>query len=283
MTPHKLTRLHVLLFVLTFMTTLIAGAYLDYKIIPWETPEKIYLGLPFSITLLLILLSHELAHYFLSRWHNIPVTLPYFIPAPTIIGTFGAIIKMKPPIPDRRALIDIGASGPLCGFVIAVIATVIGLNYSKVIPLDSIHESLEEFSFGPSLLYYFLVKIILNIENTNYIIDLHPIASAGWVGLLVTSLNLLPIGQLDGGHIVYALFGEKHRPISMLTIPVLVVLGLLFWPGWLLWAVLMIIIGYKHPPVVYPYIILDRKRKFVGWISLAIFILTFTPMPVQGF
>jgi membrane-associated protease RseP (regulator of RpoE activity) len=264
------------------MTTLLAGA-LQHGVIPWEQPEKIYLGLPFSLTLLFILFVHEMSHYIASRRHNVSATLPYFIPAPPIpfiIGTFGAVIKMKPPIPDRRSLIDIGASGPIGGFIIAVIACFIGLHLSEVKPTGEIQEGL---SFGSSLLFSFLTKITLGIDPEKYDIILHPVAFAGWIGLLVTSLNLLPIGQLDGGHITYALFGEKHAWISKGMLPVLVVLGIKFWPGWLMWAVLMIFIGYKHPPVVYPHIQLDRNRKLVGWLALVIFILTFTPTPVQGF
>lgn len=276
--PHKLTRTHVLLFIATFFTTLIAGAMLN-GVIPWETPGKIYLGLPFSLTLIFILLTHELSHYFTSRRHHVQATLPYFIPAPSIIGTFGAIIKMKPPIPDRRSLIDIGASGPIGGFIVAVIATVVGLMYSEVKVSGEIREGIY---FGSSLLFSFLSSVTLNVDPEQYDVILHPIAFAGWIGLLVTSLNLLPIGQLDGGHIAYALFGEKHIFISRGMIPVLILLGIFFWPGWLVWAVLMIIIGYRHPPVVYPNIQLDTRRKYVGWISLVIFVLTFTPMPVQG-
>jgi len=276
--PHKLTRIHVLLFVATFFTTLFAGALLN-GIIPWEQPEKIYLGLPFSLTLLFILLTHEMSHYLTSRRHNVSATLPYFIPAPSIIGTFGAVIKMKPPIPDRRSLIDIGASGPIGGFVIAVVACIVGLKLSEVRPTGEIQEGI---AFGSSLLFTFLSKIMLNVDPEKYDVILHPIAFAGWIGLLVTSLNLLPIGQLDGGHIIYALFGERHEWISKGTLPVLVILGIVFWPGWLIWAILMIILGYRHPPVVYPHIQLDRKRKLIGWISLVIFVLTFTPTPVQG-
>jgi len=275
---HKLTRLHVLLFILTFITTLLAGAMLN-GVVPWQTPEKIYLGLPFSLTLLLILLTHELSHYFMSRRHNVSATLPYFIPAPSIIGTFGAVIKMKPPIPDRRSLIDIGASGPIGGFIIAVIAVIIGLSYSEI---KSIEELQGGISLGNSILFHFLTRIVLNIEPNKYDILLHPVAFAGWIGLLVTSFNLLPIGQLDGGHITYALLGEKHRWVSKGMIPVLVILGILFWEGWIIWAFLLVLIGYKHPPVVYPAIQLDRRRKLMGWVCLIIFILTFTPIPVRG-
>lgn len=275
---HRLTRLHVLLFILTFMTTLLAGAMLE-GVIPWQNPEKIYLGLPFSITLLLILLTHELSHYFMSRRHNISVTLPYFIPAPSIIGTFGAIIKMKPPIFDRRSLIDIGTSGPIGGFIIAVFAVIIGLNYSEIKTVEEIKGGI---SLGSSILFYLLTKIVINIEPDKYDIVLHPVAFAGWIGLLVTSLNLLPIGQLDGGHITYALLGEKHSLVAKIAIPVLLVLGVMFWSGWIVWALLMTILGYKHPPVIYPEIQLDRKRRILGWLSFAIFVLTFTPMPVMG-
>ncbi len=277
---HKLTRLHILLFIATFLTTLLAGA-LQNGVIPWEEPERIYVGLPFSITLLLILLTHELSHYFMSRRHNVSASLPYFIPAPHLIGTFGAIIKMKPPIYDRRALIDIGASGPIGGFIVAVIAIIIGLSYSKVIPLDEFHNQAGGLVFGESLLFVLLGKMILNINTDHYVVMLHPIAFAGWVGFLVTSLNLLPVGQLDGGHISYALFGEKHGLIAKIMIPVLIILGIKFWAGWIVWAVLMIIVGYKHPPVVYPDIQLDLRRKLVGIVSLIIFILTFTPVPIE--
>lgn len=276
--PHKLTRIHVLLFVLTVVTTTSAGALLS-GIIPWEQPDKIYLGLPFSMTLLFILLTHEMSHYIASRIHHVAATLPYFIPAPSIIGTFGAVIKMRPPIPDRRSLIDIGASGPIGGFIIAVIACIVGLHYSEVRPTGEMQEGLV---FGSSLLFNFLSNIVLNVDPVKYDIMLHPVAFAGWIGLLVTSLNLLPIGQLDGGHITYALFGKKHTLISGSMLPILVILGIKYWEGWLIWAVLMIFLGYRHPPVVYPHIQLDRNRKLIGWIALVIFILTFTPTPVKG-
>lgn len=276
--PTKLTRTHVLLFIATFITTVLAGALMN-GVIPWEQPGKIYLGLPFSLTLLFILLTHEMSHYYMSRKHNVEATLPYFIPAPSIIGTFGAIIKMKPPIPDRRSLIDIGASGPIGGFIIAVIATVIGLNLSEVRPTGELKEGMV---FGTSIIFDFLSNIILKVDPDKYDVILHPVAFAGWIGLLVTSLNLLPIGQLDGGHISYALFGNRHTWISKGMFPVLIVLGITLWSGWLVWAIIMIFLGYRHPPVVYPWIELDRKRKIIGWIALVIFVLTFTPTPVKG-
>jgi len=277
---HRLTSLHIILFILTFITTLFAGAILN-GVDPLREPERIYTGLSFSVTLLLILLTHELSHYFMSRRHNVSVTLPYFIPAPSLIGTFGAIIKMKPPIYDRRALIDIGAAGPIGGFIVALIAVVIGLNLSDVRPSEEMQQIEGKLSLGSSIIFALLTKVVLNIDIKSHDVLLHPVAFAGWIGLLVTSLNLLPIGQLDGGHISYALFVEKHEKIAKLAIPVLLLLGILFWEGWLIWAVLMLVIGYRHPPVVYPMIELDEKRRLIGWTAIFIFIITFTPMPVQ--
>lgn len=275
--PHRLTGLHILLFILTFITTVLAGAMMR-GVVPWESPEKLYLGLPFSITLLIILLTHELSHYFTSREHNVSVTLPYFIPAPSMIGTFGAIIKMKPPIYDRRSLIDIGAAGPLGGFISAVIATVIGLSYSEIIPAEKLKEG---FSLGSSILFSLLTKLILNIDPEGYDVILHPVAFAGWIGLFVTSVNLLPLGQLDGGHIAYALFVEKQRWIACLIIAILFILGFTYWEGWVIWAFLIILIGYRHPPVVYPELHLDKKRKLIGILSFVIFIITFIPVPFR--
>ncbi len=280
MTRHKLTRIHVLLFILTFLTTLFAGC-LQVGVVPWLNPEKIHQGLPFSLTLLFILMTHELSHYYFSRRHGVSATLPYFIPAPSLIGTFGAVIRMKPPIPDRRALIDIGASGPIGGFIVAIIAVIIGLNFSPVMPLEGIPAHDFDLALGESLLFAFLSKLVLNIEPDKYALLLHPIAFAGWVGLFITSLNLLPIGQLDGGHIMYACFGEKHTMVSKGMIPVLLLMSYFYMP-WIVLAILMFFIGYRHPPVVYPLIELDRKRKIIGWVSLCIFILTFTPEPIKG-
>ncbi len=277
--PHKLTRLHILLFILTVITTLFAGAMMR-GVIPWQSPEKIYLGIPFSATLLTILMTHELSHYFVSRRHNVSVTLPYFIPAPSMIGTFGAIIKIRPPIYDKRSLIDIGSAGPLGGFVVAVAAVIIGLSYSEIIPAGKLPR--EGFSLGSSLLFSLLAKLVLNIDMQRYDIILHPVAFAGWIGLFVTSVNLLPLGQLDGGHIAYAVFGEKQTLIARIVIGVLIILGITTWEGWIVWAFLLIIIGYKHPPVVYPEVPLDSRRKRIGILSFIVFIITFTPVPFSG-
>jgi membrane-associated protease RseP (regulator of RpoE activity) len=272
----KVPYLNILLFVLTFFSTLIVGA-IHEGIDVLAEPVKVYKGWPFSVTLLLILLFHEFSHYIASKKHGIEATLPYFIPAPTLFGTFGAVIRMKAPITTRNALIDIGASGPIAGFVISVIAAIIGLYFSKVIPTP---DTANYISLGDSLLFKGLSRLILGSVPDKYDVFLHPVALAGWIGFFVTSLNLIPIGQLDGGHILYALLGGRHTTVSKLLIGVMFIMGLLLWEGWIIWGVLLIILGFKHPPIVYSEMPLDPRRKIIGWIALGIFILTFTPVPI---
>lgn len=272
----KVPYLNIILFVLTFLSTLTVGALYEGVNLMKE-PLQIYKGLPFSVTLLAILLAHELSHYLSSRKHRVDATLPYFIPAPTIFGTFGAFIKMKSPIATRNALMDIGASGPIAGFVLSVFASVIGLFFSKVAPVNNVSGG---FIFGDSLLFAGLSRLIVGPMPANYDVVLNPIAFAGWIGFFVTSLNLIPVGQLDGGHIAYALLGERHTNLSKVLIGVLVLLGFFGWEGWMVWAVLLIILGFRHPPIMYPTIPLDPKRKLIGWAALVIFVLTFIPVPV---
>ncbi|MDO9287734.1 MAG: site-2 protease family protein [Thermodesulfovibrionales bacterium] len=276
----KIPWLHIVLFIATFLSTLAVGAL---QVQPIENitkdPSKILKGLPFSLTLMLILLCHELSHYIASKKHHIKATLPYFIPAPTLIGTMGAFIKMKSPITTRMALIDIGASGPIAGFIISLIATLIGLPLSQVILTKGIKGSL---ALGDSLLFSLLSRLILGEIPDSYDVLLHPIAFAGWIGFFVTALNLIPIGQLDGGHIAYAIMGEKHIHISKVLVPVLIVLGFFLWEGWIIWGVLLLILGLRHPPVLYWETPLDKNRRSIGWITAIIFIITFIPMPFKA-
>jgi len=267
---------HIILFLATLLTTLFWGA-IHQGVNPLEDLNMLK-GIPFSFTLLSILGGHELAHYLASRRHGVSATLPYFIPAPNIVGTFGAVIKMKAPIRDRRALLDIGAAGPLSGFIIATIAVIIGLRYSRI----EISSAVRPGGLGSSILFDLLVRFTLNIDPKDYDVFLHPVAFAGWIGLFVTSLNLLPVGQLDGGHIVYAISDKWHGIISKLIIPVLFLLGFFGWIGWYIWAVLLIFLGTKHPPLTYPFVPLDRRRHRIGLLCLAIFILTFSPVPFSG-
>ncbi|MDA8389098.1 MAG: site-2 protease family protein [Nitrospiraceae bacterium] len=268
--------IHVLLFLFTVISTLAAGM-IQRGINPLTEPWKFYEGVPFSATLLIILLSHELSHYFTSRRHNTLATLPYFIPAPTLIGTFGAVIRMKSPIMSRSALIDIGASGPIMGFLFSVVACVIGLHFSTVI---SGPRAASGVTLGDSLIFYLLSRAVVGNTSGGQLI-LHPIAFAGWIGFFVTFLNLLPVGQLDGGHVLFAFLGRMHKAVSGAIVLLLALFGILFWKGWLVWAVLMLILGLRHPPVHYWERPLDPARKYVGAAVLLIFILTFVPTPFK--
>lgn len=267
----------IILFFLTILSTLIAGA-LQQGINIIKEPLRIIEGYPFSISIMTILLGHEMGHYFASKAHRTQATLPYFIPAPSIIGTFGAFIKMKSPILTRKALIDIGATGPLIGFILSVVACVIGLKMSKFVVLSGQDEF---FMLGDSILFSLLVKIILGEVPPGQDVLLHSVAFAGWIGLFVTSMNLLPIGQLDGGHITYALFGRWHFYISRAIILAVAVLGIFYWYGWLVWTVLLLFLGIDHPPIMVWESRLSPGRTLIGIISFIVFILTFVPSPFR--
>lgn len=269
--------LNLTLFLLTFVSTLVVGA-LHAGVDIVEKPQDIFKGLPFSLALLSILLVHEFSHYISSRRHGIEASLPYFIPAPTLFGTLGAFIKMRSSITTKNALMDIGASGPIAGFLVSIVAVVAGLHYSEIHVLP--RQAEEMIVLGDSLLFMALTKLVIGSIPASYDVYLHPVAFAGWIGFFVTSLNLIPAGQLDGGHIAYAILGEKHRWLSKVMIGVLVLLGY-FFEGWLVWAALLFILGSKHPPILYPEVPLDRRRKIIGIISLLIFVLTFIPIPVS--
>jgi membrane-associated protease RseP (regulator of RpoE activity) len=268
---------NTVLFIATIFTTLLAGA-LQQGAEVFQHPAELIRGIPFSFTLMAILLTHEMGHYLTSRYHGVSATLPYFIPAPSIIGTFGAFIRMTSPILSKRALIDIGASGPIAGFIVAMAAVAVGLHYSQVVEVST----LEGMKLGTPLIFSLISNLTIGPVPIDHDVLLHPVAFAGWIGLFVTALNLIPIGQLDGGHVVYAVFGQRHRTISLLMIPTLILFGIYGWPGWFLWSILPLIFGINHPPVLDSEHPLDLSRQIIGWISLGIFILTFTPTPFMG-
>jgi len=272
--PKPSYRLPVILFALTVITTLFAGA-IQQGANPFREPLSLAAGIPFSFTLLAILLTHEFGHYFTSRYHKVPATLPYFIPAPSFIGTFGAFIRMTSPILRKKAIFDIGISGPIAGFVVAIVAVVVGLDLSTVVK----ESSFEGLKLGSPLVFSWLSQLILGDPGEGYDILLHPVAFAGWIGLFVTSLNLIPMGQLDGGHVVYALFGKKQWFVSVSMIPILLWLGIVGWSGWFVWAFLPLIFGLRHPPVTDLDTPLGSGRIIIGWLGLVMFIITFIPVP----
>lgn len=266
--------INLILFVLTVLSTLVVGA-LHAGVNPLKNPANLIYGIPFSLSLIAILGSHELGHYTLSRIHRVRASLPCFIPVPhPFVGTLGAFIKIKSPIPSRRALLDIGAAGPLTGFIVAIPITLIGLKLSTIVPKSSAGG----LFLGEPLFFKFLAFIAGIHVPSNMDLYLHPMAFAGWIGFFVTGLNLIPIGQLDGGHISFAMLGKHHIKIAFAALFALVVLGFL-WAGWWTWAILVVILGLRHPAPPNEVSRLDRKRLIIGGISILIFILTFIPRP----
>lgn len=290
--PWKIPRINLGLFLLTLLTTTMAGADMSGAIVslahPLETLPNLAAGLSFSIPLLLILGSHEMGHYVTSRYHRVDTTLPYFIPAPFpsyfFVGTFGAFIMMKSRPRTRRALFDIGAAGPWAGAVVSVIALIVGLKFSPVTPLDTSQGGLQ---LGNSILFWGLSWLVLGVNPNSVNVNLSPIAFAGWIGLLVTAINLMPVGQLDGGHVIYALFGDRwHRRISRTTwlgfallavVPYL--LGTEFWAGWAFWFVIVLLLGLGHPATIDADTPLAGRRRKAAFATIVLFALTFSPVP----
>lgn len=271
--------MHVVLFFATLLTTMTAGA-LMFNVDVLDNPLAIWKGWPFSLAIMLILGMHELGHYLMSKKRGVVATLPYFIPVPPpfILGTLGAVIRMKSPMPDRKSMFDIGVAGPLMGIVFAIPVTILGL-YLSPIPLP---EKAIAFRVGRPLIYWALSSLIPVGEG-----GLHPVAFAGWVGFFVTFLNLLPVGQLDGGHIFRAMFGEAHAKISG-TVPIfLLMMGffLTFFLGangsiWIFWGFIgMFFHGAGHPPPMNDIKPLDVKRRVIGILVVLLMISCFTPVP----
>lgn len=263
---------NLLLLLATIATTTFAGSMLAGADL-LRHPLAIVRGLPYALTLLLILGTHELGHYLMGRWHGTQVTLPYFIPVPFGLGTFGAFIQMRSPIRNRRALFDVGFAGPIAGFAVALPLFIVGLLLSSVVPAYQ-----SGIILGKSLLMKFLLDLI-QPHGPGYVVALHPIAIAAYFGFLVTGFNLLPAGQLDGGHIAYAMLGPAARPLAILTFLVMILLGALFWMGWFFWAALIFVMGLRHPMPLNDVTPLDPARQLIGLGALLLFILTFVPAP----
>ncbi|MEE9258757.1 MAG: site-2 protease family protein [Nitrospinaceae bacterium] len=253
-----------LLLSLTLFTTFLAG------------------GLMYAVSLFFILGAHEFGHYWASRKNQVGATLPYFIPAPPnwfIFGTFGAMIIIRDPIPNRRVLMEIGASGPIAGFLVAVPMLIAGLFLSTTAPATGEHGLV----FGNSIILTVFSKIILGVTpfTPDVNIQLHPMAFAGWVGLFVTALNLFPVGQLDGGHIIFSLCGENYKIWSRIFLGFLFIL-VYFWPGWLFWAILLLILTRLKPAQLIDETVLPEKRhRILGILAIFIFVVTFVPVPLE--
>lgn len=285
---------HVLLFLLTVFSTLTVGTHialnyahnqpgLDWDGVTaylrtlWLHPTLLALGIPFSFTLLAILLAHELGHYLTCRHYGIHATYPYFIPAPTLIGTLGAFIRIKSPIVNRRELFDVGISGPIAGFVLAIPALCFAAFLAKgTVPAPTA----DSITLGNPLAVLLIAKLLRGGMNPSAI-TFHPVGCAAWVGLFATALNLLPVGQLDGGHIMYAVFGDRSRFISRIFFVVLLPLGYFCWYGWLVWTVILFFLGLRHPTVIDPVEPLGRNRKILALVAALILALCFLPTPFK--
>lgn len=243
-------------------------------------PRIIGLSLVYAAVLIVILLGHEMGHYFTCRFYRIEATLPFFIPAPTLIGTLGAFIKIKSPITRRKQLFDIGVAGPLTGFLLSLPALIYGLSLSKVVPAVPREDAMV---FGEPLLLKFIAGLMFRGAPAQSDLFLHPVAFAGWVGILVTAFNLFPVGQLDGGHVSFALLGEKSKRLARLLLVVFVIMGIFFWIGWIVWTLVIVLLGLRHPRVVDDRERLSLSRRIIGVLVLLIFVVSFIPAPIKGY
>lgn len=305
--------LNIVLFIITFITTTIAGLQWTTNTFGNFTFGSLALGLPYSISILFILACHEFGHYFAARYHKVKATLPYFIPIPSIpefffinFGTMGAVIKTKSAVPNNKAMFDIGVSGPIAGFVACLIVLIYGFTHMPgveyILALHPDYFSPEYgnsgllFAFGDSILFSFLREVFTSPDQfvpPMSEIYHYPYLCVGWFGLLVTGMNMIPVGQLDGGHVIYSMFGSKKQIIISWTfMAFLLAMGIpgavrdflnldigFGWSGWLFWAlILFFIIKVKHPPV-YEFVKLDTRRMLVGYLSLFIFLISIAPTP----
>jgi membrane-associated protease RseP (regulator of RpoE activity) len=287
---------HVALFGLTLLSSLLSQlpvhpneGVLDVLQVPFREPGRLWVGLPFAATLMAILLAHEMGHYLTARRYGVDQSLPYFLPAPTLFGTLGAVILMRSQPRDRRVLLHVAVMGPYVGLLLAIPAAAWGLAHSIPVDIDAMPGGL---SFGDSLLFGWL-EDLFSPNGTDVI--LHPVGLAGWVGLFITSLNLIPAAQLDGGHVAYALFGRHQLKLSLGVVVALLTCGLFINlvglpPGtaqgrggemWILWAVLLFAIGLRHPPVQDEAIRLTPLQRLNGAFALVVFVVTFIPVPVR--
>jgi membrane-associated protease RseP (regulator of RpoE activity) len=303
--PHKMPRpprpyrrgrsfaISLILFLITVISTLAAGVdfslayargqmpsfddFFHVYFLALRDPHVLLAGLPFAFTLMGILLAHELGHYFTCRYYGMTASYPYFIPFPSLFGTMGAFIRIRSAITNRKALFDVGLSGPVVGFLFTVPALAFAIAHSKIVPGVAAATN-SQIAFGEPMLMRMLMAILRPHLLAQDLL-LHPVGRAAWIGLFVTSLNLLPAAQLDGGHILYAL---AHRIHKRTTLIVAAALGLLAfqWLGWIVWAILLLAIGYRHPPLIDRYEPLDRKRFVWAAVGLTIFVLSFMPVPI---
>ncbi len=251
----------------------------------WKNPDLLAQGLAFSIPLLIILGAHELGHYWVARHYGLRVSPPYFLPLPAALGTLGAFIRLRSPVRNRRELFDVGISGPLAGFLALIPFLVLGVALSQPVELSNPPAPAstglwEIYQPGESLALLATVSFLHEPLPAGWILELHPMALAAWVGLLATALNLLPLAQLDGGHILYAVVGRRQRQLALPTWCLLLLAGW-WWPGWYFWAFVVLVLGLVHPPVRNESIRLDAKRYLMALVALLLLVVCFMPVPLK--
>lgn len=261
---------HLVLFVLTAVSVFLTG-----QLGTGEAGD----GLALAVALMSILLAHEMGHYLACRLYGIDATLPFFIPAPLInplVGTFGAVIRIKSPFPHRRALFDVGIAGPLAGFAVCLPVLVLAMMEARLVPTATA----QGMPLGDPLFFTWAFTLLRGAPPSGHTIMIGPFGQAAWFGLLVTGLNLLPVGQLDGGHAVYALFRRRAHAIARAAWWICVALIVFGGPSWILWAILVRLIGLRHPPTLRDHEPVGRARALVGAFSLLVFIGCFLPEPI---
>ncbi|MGC8546992.1 MAG: site-2 protease family protein [Thermoplasmata archaeon] len=265
---------NIVLLIATLASTIYVGEglYVGYFNISSNGPIEYFYGfLYFSLPLMIILGSHELGHYFVARRNGVAASLPFFIPAPTILGTLGAFISLRDPLPDRKTLIKVGAAGPIVGFIMSIIVGIVGAYLGNV--QHPVIVTSTQISYEISL--PFIYSIVPFLFTTN----VHPVAFAAWVGFLVTAINLFPVGQLDGGHIARGLLGERAKYFSYAFLMVLIILGV-YYLSWIIFAVIIIILGLNHPPPLNDISKPGKKELVVGAVAIMLIILCFSPVPI---
>jgi membrane-associated protease RseP (regulator of RpoE activity) len=282
--------LHLSLFLITLATTWLVGVghYQSFRsqfgAVPVTyTLRDILGGLWYSATILGILGAHEMGHYVACRLYRIDASLPYFLPFLSLTGTLGAVIRIRAPIPSKRALFDVGVSGPIAGFLVAVPALLLGMSLSTIARLPENFSGLE---LGEPLLFRAVAWLVWGTPASGYTINLHPVAFAAWFGFFATALNLLPVGQLDGGHIAYAVLGRRSAYVTMATFCAILLLAVLVSPtSWIVWAVALAVMlfffGARHPRIWDEDMPLDSSRRLVALFAVVMFVLCFTPAPIE--
>jgi membrane-associated protease RseP (regulator of RpoE activity) len=284
---------HVLLFVLTVVTTTYVGG-LHYALfqtnfspgpVDVSTGTLFRTGFWYSLSILAILGTHEFGHYFACRYYGVDASLPYFLPAPLpLTGTLGAFIRIRQTIPGKRELFDIGIAGPIAGFLVALPVLFLGMAMSRVVALPPATDGIVEL--GEPLLFQGAAWLVFGPIPAGYSINMHPMGFAAWFGLLATALNLFPIGQLDGGHISYAVLGRKSTAVTLATVLCLIALSFLS-SSWIVWTVLTVVMllafGPRHPRTFDEEVPLDRARLWLAFFALVMFVLCFTPAPIEPF